>query len=226
MIRLHNRFTMALMFLGLALSLCGPGRGASVGVHQDWKANLRAVAPRPRAIHQAQAAHIRSTPTYPGSPYTIEGLIARQALNPARFDRFHPIFGPLLAQDARLRAAYAAGQQVNGLFAPSAYLNYLLHRRSLLPARFDYYHPILGPLLAEDQRLRNLVRPIPPVILPPPLPTGGGGGTGGTNTGAGGVGGSSGGGGGVPEPSTFVLIALGAATLGARAAWKRRHAPA
>jgi len=208
----------------LLLALAAAAQGAGVGVHQGWKAGLHAVAPRPRAIHQARATHARSTPTYPGSPYTIDGLLARRALNPARFDHYHPMLGPDLARDARLRAACAAGMApTNGLFPASAFLTYLQHRRSLNPARFDTYHPTLGPLLAEDQRLRGVVCPMPEVIMPPPL--GGGGGNTGTG-GGGGSGGSSsgGGGGGVPEPSTFVLIAIGATALGGRAAWRCRRA--
>ncbi len=208
-----------------------------------WKQNLGTLRP----YANARAASLNSATSagrWSGSPYTIDSLLARRALNPMRFDRFHPRLGLLLARDLRLRAAASQGcLPMNGLLAPTAYHRYLQWRRALNPARFDHFHPILGPLLAEDNQLRNspfcpqpgYVTPSPspspyvyrpPIfghITPPPLGTGypyppsspGGGG--------GGVPGGGGGGNPVPEPSAWALLLLGGASA-SLVRWRRRRA--
>jgi hypothetical protein len=76
-----------------------------------------------------------------------------------------------------------------GLFTPAEcvgelpntpFFDMLRHRYELAPARFTYYHPVLGALIKQD-----LATECPPVMPP------------------------GGGGGGVPEPSTFLLFAIG-----------------
>jgi len=54
---------------------------------------------------------------------------------------------------------------VNGLLPDTALVEYLRWRRSLDPARFDFYHPNVGPMLAEDARTRQ-------TLLNPPLDLG------------------------------------------------------
>jgi len=181
-------------------------------------------------------------------------LLAKRALNPAKFDRTYPNIGRLLARDERLRAANNSGP-LNGLLYPSAYHNYLQWRRGLDPVRFDYYHPVLGAILAEDQRIRDLVATnnpstptnpsagelTPPDTTPtvPGIPAGGDEG-GGPPPGIP-AGGSDGGGPpgtginppgiititAVPEPRSIVLVLLGAIVLvgrSARRAGQRRGA--
>jgi hypothetical protein len=180
----------------LSLLTAGAGRAAVVDPHlggaQDWKVNLHMGAFRqaklevfsPHLLHSnrahlglnstASTQHARSTHgrVYPVDPITIEGLLARRALDPARFDQFHHKLGRILAKDARLRAGMGLDcSSFNGLLAPTAYHRYLKFRRSLNPRRFDHYHPVLGPLLAEDNRLRLVANcpEFPPQFLIPPI---------------------------------------------------------
>jgi hypothetical protein len=194
-----------------------------------WKAQVGSLRP------YAKAGSVRATRIvgnravqYAPSKFSIGGLLAKRALNPARFDMAHPNLGRLLERDARLRAAGTSGPY-NGLLVPSAYHNYLRWRWSLNPARFEHYHPILGVILAEDNRLQNLtpayspglitpppisllptnpppINPPPSIIPPPPGGTPGGGGGGGGP----GPGGTP----AVPEPASIVLMALGASFVG------------
>jgi hypothetical protein len=178
-----------------------------------WKAQVGTLRPYARAARLRAARAVGNRVVkYPPPKYTIEGLLARRALNPTRFDLAHPNLGRLLDRDARLRAAGNSGSY-NGLLISSARHNYLRWRWGLNPARFEHFHPILGVILAEDHRLQNLTPP-PPVIPPPVTPGEPGGSPGGENGG----GGSGGEGPGepqvVPEPASVVLIALGASLLG------------
>jgi MYXO-CTERM domain-containing protein len=67
----------------------------------------------------------------------------------------------------------------NGLLPDTPLVEYLRWRRSLDPARFDHYHPNVGPMLAEDALTRmSLLNPPPnlgqvvnpPGTPPPPVP--------------------------------------------------------
>lgn len=110
-------------------------------------------------------------------------LQAQYTANPAAFAAVAPKYAALFAQQARL----AAGDYTNvsGLLPTSPAWNYLRFRRSLDPARFDHYHPQIGPLLDVDQQVRHQLDnpPQPQVLNPPPSDTGnsGGGGTPPTN---------------------------------------------
>jgi len=168
------------MLVALSVLLLVPDQAQPQGVQPSWKQSLVALHPKatPARVQVRSTASVKAQQTFPGSPYTIEGLLARRALNPARFDFYHPELGKFLARDEQLRMACAMGiPALNGLIAPTAYHRYLEFRRSLNPARFDFYHPILGVILAEDERLR--MTPCPPMptirmpgpgrILPPPV---------------------------------------------------------
>lgn len=102
--------------------------------------------------------------------------------NPVAFDRRFPQVAQALQRGTQLRVA--AAQEVrplNGLLPDTPFNRYLHWRRSLNPTRFDFYHPRLGPILAEDQRLRETTNPTPcpgetvppptdpPPVLPPPI---------------------------------------------------------
>jgi hypothetical protein len=109
----------------------------------------------------ARAAHISSRLTredgmnavsIKGETYTYRDLEAKRALNPARFDRYHPRLG-------------------NGL---SKGLDGLLAREALNPRRFRFFHPLLAYLM--DDVTPDSVAGIgltgnpdlPPLVLGPP----------------------------------------------------------
>jgi hypothetical protein len=157
---------------------------SKVAAHDShaWKDNLHQL----RATSSKSLRGTKSTSSvsaFSGSPYTIENLIARVEANPGQFARFHGLhYTQILLRDIRLRAMSSQDcTTLNGLLANTAYHRYLKFRRSLDPSRFDHFHPILGPLLAEDMRLRSLMNcpnpppnfpPNPPLNPPPPPPGG------------------------------------------------------
>ncbi|MBX6313333.1 MAG: hypothetical protein IRY99_10530 [Isosphaeraceae bacterium] len=170
---------------------------------------------------------------YNGSPYTIESLLARRALNPARFDHYHPQLGQILKRDLLLRAICRPGQHLR-LLPDTPHTRYLKWRRSLNPQRFDHYHPVLGPILAEDDRLlagpcplspEQILPPLinPPTpggpVVPPIFPPGGGTTTGGNNPPFGPEEIA------IPEPSGLVLLLIGSisALLARWGAWPPRR---
>ena len=87
----------------------------------------------------------------------------------------------------------------NGVLVPTPFVEYLAWRRSLDPARFDQYHPIVGPELGQ----------LPQTITPPPGGTSTGGGVPPLNT---------------PEPGSLMIAAM---LIGAAVSWGRyaRRAP-
>lgn len=212
--------------------------------NQSWKTGLGTLSTYSAARRPvAQTVSTQGVRTASTGSSALETMLARRALNPARFDFYNPVLGPLLSDVARARAASGTvtAAALNGLLPDTPYINYLRWRRSLNPARFDYYHPTLGPILREDERVRNLPPPLDPEpggVIPPggtpdpggnpnqPPPSGGGTtnppGGGGTTNPPGGGGTTPpgtwtpppGGGGGVtpppvPEPSSWVMLALG-----------------
>ena len=141
---------------------------------------------------------------------TLADLKGRRALDTDRFDQNHPVLGPLLAEEAQLKAGDCLNVKTfNGLLPNNPYYNEARWRRSLDPVRFDRNQPNLGAVLAEDQRVRTLIATClnaqqqgltPPTEQPTGTPLGGG---------------SSGGGGtpAVPEPTSLALLLLGAGAL-------------
>ncbi len=209
-------------FLVVAI-LAGIPRGASAAeARHAWKAHL----------HEAKLVREEQRTAGPGpvpahfgdlSPQArLAYLLARYDVDPVRFDHFHPKLGPYLAMDERLRAAISQGcMGMGGLFANTPLTRYLHYRRDLNPKRFDHYHPALGALLAEDDRLRAIMAGcvagelIPPTITAPqdttaigtPSPsaaTGGGG-----ITPSGGFVPSA-----VPEPGSLTLLIVGSVAAG------------
>ncbi len=212
------------------------GREAVASARHDWKAQVHST----HLAHTNQATNpVGPIPAHFGDlPATtrLAYLLARRDVDPARFDHYHPGLGPILANDERLRAAQGTPcTPMNGLLPNSAHYRYLHYRRNLDPTRFDHYHPALGALLAEDDRLRTSTVCVPTVSPPP---AGSSGGNGSSSAGTPGSGGPTGGGGvppagggtvnptgggpsAVPEPASLTLILLGFA--GAFAA--RRKTP-
>jgi hypothetical protein len=155
---------------------------------------------------------------------TIANLEARWKANPGLFDRNNPIMGQLVADLVQLQAGTVP--------TLSSTLGAWFARRSLNPARFDHWHPTFGPMLSIDQQIRAFLANNPPpstgtnppggqIVLPP------GGGT--TDNGGNPPGtvpnsppqppppppplGEP----AAPEPSAWLLLAMGAALLGCRA---------
>lgn len=151
-----------------------------------WKAGVKGLVARSAA---ARVGKQRAGVSYPPNPVTIEGLLARRAINPRRFDHYHGSLGRILGRAEKIREGLICGPG-GGLIYLTPYHRYLIKRRELNPARFDHFHPLLGAILKEDARLR---------LTPCPRPGDDGGVPGG------------GGGGGqvVPEPSTILLATIG-----------------
>ena len=178
----RNMRRPSILILGFLVSLASPGawstsRGAHVGgkqavasVRQDWKKNARSTV----RASQASAVPIPRNFGSLSAAQRLATLHARRDLNAARFDRYHPQLGMLLARDDRLRAAQGVNcLSLNGLLPDNSHYRYLHQRRNINPTRFDRYHPALGALLAEDDLLRagdgcvlgELI--VPPVVQPP-----------------------------------------------------------
>lgn len=191
------------------IALIGPGTSSSyskaVGVPAAWKALYRAVHTKPPVLKTA-SGRVR-TADYSGSRLSVAAMSAMRSQNPRLFDRLFPAVGRVVAADTQIRIAMAQGvTPTNGLLPNTPLYNYLEFRRSLEPGRFDYYHPVLGPILAENQRLQTQTNPtpLPGGILPPPIGDEGGGespGGGGGQPGGGGGDHGGGGGGGTPDPT-------------------------
>ena len=92
----------------------------------------------------------------------------RRSLNPARFDHYHPRFGPALAGavvPSRVASVVPRGPIVAAKFSPVGRVGAsvavpasLANRRALNPARFDHYHPRLGPALASGRAIVAMPR--------------------------------------------------------------------
>ncbi len=118
----------------------------------------------------------------------LDKLSLRRDLNPIRFDHYHPVIGHMLGAEKVLKSAssYDAATIAlaeKTLLPDTKYYRYFETRRALDPTRFDTYHSQFGPLLAENQRIENLI--IANQILTPPGPQS------------------------VPEPGMLSLIAVG-----------------
>ena len=68
-------------------------------------------------------------------PLPVRGLLGNYSREPAAVARRHPNLAPFLAA------------VISGVRPTSRFYQYLRDRRALDPARFDHYHPKLGPLL-------------------------------------------------------------------------------
>lgn len=196
------------------------GREAVRAVRHDWKKvavqNVRAR----QAVSSRLPANFRKL-----SPEARLAILhARRDLNPARFDRNHTQLGSFLAADDRMRAAQAKDcRPMNGILPDNPHWRYLNFRRNLNPTRFDYYHPTLGALIVENQKIKtaqgcvaNELIPPPVVVVPPPgVPSAGppaGGGPPDVRP--------------VPEPGSMILLALGTlvAIPYSLRRWRRRAA--
>lgn len=218
----------AYQHFGPSLTNAQPRHNVARPIHSStshWKAQIGTLKTYADASQTLATRNVgQHTIQYAPSRVTIEGLLAKRALNPARFDQTFKTLGRLLARDERIRAG-GNTEPLNGLLYPSAKHNYLRWRRSLNPARFDHYHPIRGAILAEDLRIRNLLthpsggETIPPIIGPG-IPAGNhasGGPPGGGNPPPGVIEKPP----VVPEPRSIVLFAFGALGI-AYVATKRR----
>ncbi len=197
------------------------GHEAVRAVRHDWKSTSRKTVGT-----RALGLGMGPVPAHFGklSPEArLAYLLARHDINPARFDHYHPSLGRILDLDERLRAAQSQECRATmGILPDTAHNRYLEFRRSLNPARFDLYHPTIGALLVENDRLKSGMACPTPEALPPvsgigtqqigPGTPGASPGTPGAGPGATGVPGvqtTS-----VPEPSTITLLLVGSATAG------------
>lgn len=212
----------ALLALGAALAPADARAAtpaASRAASQAWKSSLRAARLNQLQARRASAAAARaSARAFASRPkYTFNQLVALRNRNPRAFDRSFPVAGKLLVNDVQLRIAAAQGlSTLNGLLPDTPLIRYLKWRRSLNPERFDFFHPVLGPILEEDEEIRDGTNPTPQPgeTTPPPSNPG--------NPGSQPPGGTPPPGGGgdddppptVPEPTSAILTLLGLGGLG------------
>jgi hypothetical protein len=218
----------------------GPGaeaatRGSIPTTQQEAAQSLQMTLETNHAQFQIQdqahvASHVQVAQTASSRlAQILANLEARWTADPSRFDKNQPLMGKLIADIVHLQSGTAQPM--------STTLASWIHRRDLDPSRFDHYHPTFGPLLAVDEQLRTFIATHPPssggtppagqIVLPP------GGGT--TDNG------------GnppsttpnpppppmppppplavsepvVPEPSAWLLMAMGASLLGCGARFGR-----
>ncbi len=114
----------------------------------------------------------------------------------------------LVNHDLRVKGPNAVGvlavsAAATGVLPQTPIVQYLMWRRSLNPARFDFYHPRLGPILQQNlitsvpptvggEKITPPTPPVTPPDNPPPQ---------------------------VPEPSSLAIAVM----LVSAAAWARRH---
>lgn len=118
-------------------------------------AQARVIHPASTATHPLHVASFHaSAEQFPGasanSPtWNLAALEARRSINPARFDHWHPVLGPVLGEISRLQAGLCP--------KPNALVDSYLTRYALDPAKFTQMHPRFAPILADDVRLRAAV---------------------------------------------------------------------
>ncbi len=177
-----------------------------------WKRQVGSLAPYKAATTKVVATKTGRVVSYPPNRLTMEGLLARRALNPKRFDYYHPYLSRFLVRAEQFRATGPiCGIEPIGIISDTPYHRYLLWRRSLNPNRFDFYHPLLGVILQEHARIVDAGKvcppkpPTPPIKPKPPSPPGGNGDSGKPDGGGGTVTPQQ----VVPEPSSVALLAAG-----------------
>lgn len=143
------------------------GHEAVASVRHDWKKDAHlTVHAKGRSLLPVPANYAHLAPEA-----RLAFLHARRALNPIRFDHYHPSLGPLLARDDRMKAAESQNcLPMNGLLPDNSLTRYLQFRRGLNPVRFDFYHPSLGAILVEDHKLKSDVNCVGGQLIPPPIP--------------------------------------------------------
>ncbi|HEU5116692.1 MAG TPA: PEP-CTERM sorting domain-containing protein [Isosphaeraceae bacterium] len=169
-----------------------PSYSKTLAIPPSWRTLYKAVHTKPPVVH-SRAGQVQ-TSNYSGSSLNVAAMVLMRNQNPQLFDRLFPAVGKIAAADSQIRVAMAQGvTPTNGLLPNTPLYNYLMYRRSLNPSRFDYYHPVLGPILGENQQIQTQTNPtpLPGEFIPPP--TGGGG--------QGDTGNDGGGDGGTPSPT-------------------------
>lgn len=159
----HNKQSAWLLIIaGMATASLGAG-SAQASPWRDW---ARFAAPQAQQIAAAPASPSMFARTYFQPSFTPRFFASSYTPN------FAPNFSNRVGAAAFTQSATATALP-SASFVESPYFQYLLWRRSLNPARFDYYHPRLGPLLESITQLPQevfppLIPPIVPQVTPPP----------------------------------------------------------
>jgi hypothetical protein len=91
----------------------------------------------------------------------LERALGHIALPPPPF----PLTASFLGSEVRDGRIYRS--EHGGLLPDNVFWRYLEARWELNPARFDHWHPRIGPWLAEDYRLQHESQTITPPAFPP-----------------------------------------------------------
>ena len=138
-----------------------------------WRASLARSGlsgPKPTSLHASATTVPQGSYTHPPTnvpepkPTTeyLSDLTQRRTAKPVQFDRTHPALGPLLGEEARLKAGnFTNVKTFNGLLPNTPFYNHERWVRSLNPTAFDKTHGNLGAMLSEDQRVRQLIATAP-----------------------------------------------------------------
>jgi hypothetical protein len=217
-----------LAFVVLGVSVPGTAEGANV-TSWGWRASLAESGIGHVKAQSVNASATTVTPTTtltqaapedvpePGATTRIlANQTAAWALAPGRYTLNHPVLGPLLAEEQLLKMGNTSNASTfNGLLPDNPFYNFYRWKRSLDPVRFDANHPHVGALLAQDQRVRNLIAAsmvsatstnqaqllVAPAGAAPALSTSGGGGIMALQIQS------------VPEPTSLALLLLGSGAL-------------
>lgn len=214
---------MVLVLTGGFLS--GSAEGAGV-TSWGWRTSLAQsglgeVKAQSLSASATTATLIQAAPENVVEPAATTKLLDRQTVHrdlaPARYDVSHPRLGPLLGEEALLKAGNTAtASSFNGLLPNTPYYNFFRWKRSLDATRFDAKHPRLGALLAEDQRVRNLITAASTNQAQDLVPPTGAGGTHDSAFHVGGSGITAAQLPAVPEPTSLALLLLGSGAILAR----------
>ena len=130
------------------------------GVQHRATSRLEAIQAEMNKVLHAQARAGGSTVGVHAAAQTIAPTVhaAAQTLRPS----VHA--AAVHNTEARTALQLAAQLDANGRLPNTPLVQFLEARRALDPARFDFYHPTLGPLLAQDPPLTAAATKAPPLI--------------------------------------------------------------
>ncbi len=232
---------LALVVLGVSVPGTAEGADATSG---NWRMSLarsglgevKAHSVRAEAIAPNATSLVQAAPESVAEPAATTRFLGMQTiqwgLNATRYNQNHPLLGPLFTEEQFLKQGNMANTLTfNSLLPNNPFYNFYRWKRSLDPTSFDLNHPQVGPLLAEDQRVRNLITAnsatstiqaqslVPPssaIAAPLSIMSAGNGNGGGHITAAQIT--------AVPEPTSLALLLLGSGAILARTLSRRLRA--